>query len=333
MKRALIIVAMLTMAIVLTVSTALADVILFPVLTTNPNNVSTLISVINTSVSTSTANQLHYRYFSKAASASLTTSCEEYDFYRPTTQNDIVTFDATGTLAGVSGGGTAMFADTTSYATGAYAPYFTLVHSTQPRRAFLLVAHAIIDTDVTTDYSMITLDGEAAIIDVVNGAAWGYRAVQNVSGYDFTNPHESFNGTDTQIVAIYPPSQYTTRFFVTPLDADQDSVGLGGGTISIGIRLANAAGNYGMYDRNENPVSGGTNVRVRCVGAVDLSSFVGSSIMTVLNTQGGWGLLDIIATDTVDLSTYTMLYKLEYGNALTGVTGMVNTANQIRTAR
>jgi hypothetical protein len=200
------------------------------------------------------------------------------------------------------------------------------------------VTHANSNADLADGGSTIDLDGEWALIDVVNGAAWGGRAVQPLMGVldtttDFRNYIETLRtgATEnyTQMMAIYPPNLYTTKFFFTPVDGAQDTAGTGGGASRFSIMTAGTSTTaYGMYDRNENPVSGGSYVHIICLGEADLSTIVGSTIVSVLNTQGGWGwgLLD---------STYNMavVWKLEYGNAITGVSGMINTAEQIRTPR
>jgi hypothetical protein len=78
------------------------NTILFPYINSNPGNLSTIISVINTASKDicpeDVPHMLHYRYMTKLITASNMDYCDESDFCRPTTKNDIVTFDVAGQI-------------------------------------------------------------------------------------------------------------------------------------------------------------------------------------------------------------------------------------------
>jgi hypothetical protein len=300
--------------------------------------------------------------------------CDESNFCRPTTKNDIVTFDVAGQIES----GMAMFNDDTSYNAGFGAPYFDLpgaMGEICPQRGYLLVSHACGDCNDAAVVSRTVgdLDGEAMLLDIVSGAAWGYRAA--LSGledsyafagitYGGCNPtcgattelmaENCANGRnqDMQKVALYPPNEFTTRFFVTPLVIGYDDREPNNDMTDIrkmwqkrtGVCLTTGSAN-GVFNRNEAVASKGQCVQVRCVGAIDLKSLVGSVIdAPAFCSQGGWAYLDLIdpkppydsdfdedINDEVDHAA--IVTKLQFGSPSFAGGSMINTADTIRTDR
>ncbi len=387
MRKILLSLFLVSVMIVASVGIVSAESILFPYIANNTANLETLISVINRAPSLALANNvtgLHYRYDTKpvtgVVATDLMSACAEVNFFRPTTANDIVTFSV-GTST-QTGAGNAMFETpiNPSYfggggATSAFGPFNHTQGS--PRIGHLMVTHANMTTSQDVERATrMELDGEAALYDLVNGAMWGYRALisnaaaaaatpaATTSGYVFTSSlgTGSENGRDVlvengvavanmQPVAIYPPNQFTTRFFVTPL-VRVDGLALGvsedmrvpvadNAQWRTRIRLLDNSGNPGYYDRNENPASAGVAVQVRCVGRVELTDMAGTAWFGVgmpYYAVGGWALADLLAPALVDAtlpagfaatSYNAWVAKLEYGN-LTGLTGMINSANVLR---
>ncbi len=239
------------------VKDAKADAILFPWIVKSPT-ISTLVSVINTAEQVG-GNQalgnavLHYQYWGKDGSTGQTDSCSEVDFSRPTSKDDIVMFDAAGNM----NGGKALFEPIANQPTNVnYAnANFSYIASVSAR-AFLIVDNNIpqvfID-DVVGSNADGTLYGEALVIDLGSGSAWGYIAYNPSGGVrassglpvsfedgadvlgevigngDVTHcATYSSTGACTKTVhghqevtatVLMPVSQVATKFFMTPVNA------------------------------------------------------------------------------------------------------------------
>lgn len=343
---------------------AQADTIIFPYINDNPGNVSTIISVVNGtgSIGGVAIPALHYRYLTKVHAAAALDPCAEWDFYRPTSENDLVSFDVSASV----GAGRALFGDpgagfdpaTTlqkTYNAGVNAPFFHDLTTPKPRRGYLLVSHAATMTgpDVQTEAE---LDGEAVLFDIVNGAAWGYRAGLNTSGdYAFATSDDILleNGYSFyENTMIMPPNQFSQRYFVTPIFKGATDAGVANSDMTaFGLatqkrtRIAlygwgSTAALLGMFDRNEQFVSGGSAVHVRCVAGVDLTSLVGTGSVAAITATGGWATVDLLdpvritaegeGTGAIVGNHDAFVYDLKFGN-FTGFSGMINDGKVIRT--
>jgi len=355
--------------LVASIGTAKAESILFPYIANTTAALDTVITVIHASAQP----QLHFRYFTKAAGVAneAINPCNEYDFYRPTTMNDMVTF-AVGGNAGL-GGGNAMFGDTTNYNVGVGAPNFAHIHGSG-RFGLLLVTTANANIDVAAiaaPGSIALLDAEASLYDIATGAMWGYRGLPSnadaagagvaatINSFAFaTWTHGAgvtFATLSEQIPAlgamprlgIYPPNQFTTRLFVTPLVRGQAAVFALPGSVdmrtpnlnSTAAQIVDATGAAAMYDRNEQPVSGAGPLTVRCVGRLGIVDLVGGGIGPLAPTgplfaTGGWGYFDLTDPGAVAPAPplgagapatdhQAWVADLKFGN-VTGMTGMVN---------
>ncbi len=364
-RRILLALFLVSLMIVASVGTAKAESILFPYIASTTGALDTVITVIHASAQP----QLHFRYFTKAAGVAneAVNPCNEYDFFRPTTMNDIVTF-AVGGNAGL-GGGNAMFGDTTNYGVGVGAPNFAHIHGSG-RFGLLLVTTANANADVAAGNANTLLDGEASLYDIATGAMWGYRGLPSnadnagagvaatinsfafatwthASGSTFATLSEQIAvAANTPRLGIYPPNQFTTRLFVTPLvrttgaafaaaDADMRTPNLN----STAAQIVDATGAAAMYDRNEQPVSGAGPLTVRCVGRLGIVDLVGGGIGPLAPTgplfaTGGWGYFDLtnpgavapapaLVAGVAATDHQAWVADLKFGN-VTGMTGMVN---------
>ena len=373
---------MTALAVILATGWCYAATIMFPYINSNPGNLSTIVNVINTATlggltcAPTEDLQLHYRYMTKPITAAPIDACEERDFRRPSTTDDLVTFDAAGHIASPNGG-EAMFNDATDYNDGAGAPGFDLPNMglTDARRGYLLINHACSVTPeaVTAPALPGQLDGEVMLLDVVNGAAWGYQAIladQTAAGlggaFAFAdclaaavNPvtgattellSEVPAGAANQQAALYPPDEFQTRFFVTPLVLNSDAANFTP-TNNMSriaavdqkrtrIRLLDANGIVGVTDRDEDAASGGGPVHVRCVAGIDLNDLTGGSFGPWYDAQGGWAYVDL--DDPVLLEAgeviaagsdhCAIVFKLQFGAPNLGG-GPINSVGIIRTDR
>lgn len=262
-SKVFIISAVLALAVLLSfgvaVKDAKADALLFPWVTKS-TTVSTLISVVNTAGVPAgwggATPQLHIQYWSKIFSCSVTglpcdvtadcplagigetclqntqtEGCGEADFKVDTSGNDVVTWDAAGNV----NGGIPIFNDPNNGVASLQ------LSSPSPRRAFLLVDNntpALVANGTNLDG---TLYGEAMVIDIVNGAAYGYIAYNSGEGLfgttgvtpGQTDPIQFSDGSDVLgevigggaltglaesiPVVLLPPNTIQTRFFMTPI--------------------------------------------------------------------------------------------------------------------
>jgi hypothetical protein len=348
--------------------------ILFPYINSNKGNVSTIISVINvknasynSGGSTKNAEALHYRYFHKKLDSPSWECCEERNFCRPTTNKDLVSFDVAGYFDSGSQG-QAMFSDATNYNLGAGAPRFDLGNFgfSDGRRGYLVVTHS--DTPQgckdLVNGELLTgglLDGEAMVVDIVNGAAWSYRAIQNSRGGAYTfvrinddpcdSQFDALLENDYQPAAIYPPQFFLTRFFVTPLRSENDNTMITGQN-KTKFLLTDSFGAPGVYDRNENFVSGGKGVDVCCVSSISLNDLAASTNLwgTWFTSQGGWSYATLrdpsnpfqnstapsfinLGSDYAKYYYDAIVFKLQYTTNGALVGGVINSADLIKSYR
>jgi len=285
------------------VEKASADTLLFPWVIKS-TTVTTMLSVVNTAGgSTACTTRLHYQYWYKNTTANgKTESCSPEDFSRQTSQNDLVSFDA----AGLINSGGALFNDNPGHnGNVTYIPNdFSMVDPPAPRRAFLLVDNN--DSCFTDGKFDASLYGEALVIQLTQGAAWGYVAYNASRGFQsesdpvfFSDENDmqgevlrsprandnEYNQTEWTPVVIYPLTTFKTKFFVTPANwvAGQRSSNANSRLqLCLDPEAVNNAGNAdnlptnplcihnGFYDNDEGEVSGGGPVNVVCTAAFDV---------------------------------------------------------------
>ena len=276
---------------------AKADTVLFPVIAVNYPNVTTIVTVTNQGP---TSGYLKYIYSYKppfiGGSPNYSGGCGVVPFVMPTWAPDVVSFDASGAI----GGGQALYNDPDNYG-GAFD-----IAVSGPSRSYLLVTNSNSTGDRLNVGSTGSLSGEAIIMDIFAGAAWGYKAVNDPSREDYTftsaNLLTSLEPGDAPRFAFFPPAIWTTRFFVTPIGADMYAVDL---TTTIALYRANPFV-YGIYGRGANAYSFYVPQFVRCTAAVDLRDLMDSTAWAGIYYTGGWGRLGIVS------GSAAYIYKLEY---------------------
>jgi hypothetical protein len=373
---------MTALAVILATGWCYAATIMFPYINSNPGNLSTIVNVINTAPSPVALNcgvtetlQLHYRYMTKPSEGTGSApidACDERNFYRPSTTDDLVTFDVAGDIVSPNGG-EAMFNDGTDYDGGAGAPAFDLPNMglTDARRGYMLVNHRCSVTGEVPAGLETFLDGEVMLLDLVNGAAWGYRAAEGnqtatgIGPYAFATiagPNPATGATTELLsenaanqvnqVALYPPDEFLTRFFVTPLIISTDIIASNNMSLTpvtsqkrTRIQLLDANGLVGVTDRDENTASGGGPIHVRCVAGIDLADLTGGGFGAWFDAQGGWAFVDLLdpialtaapeneTSVTAGSDHCAVVYKLQYGSPSFAGGSMINSCDTIRTDR
>lgn len=272
-------------------SSSHADTILFPVITVSPS-VTTIISVLNVS---SDIDYLHYTYRYKDGSASATSGCATKEFTRNTYGDDLVSFDAQGTF----NSGNALFGDTDSYG-GSFE-----LNSTGIYRAYLLVTHSNSSGTRVDTMCSGCIGGEAVVMDIAAGAAWGYKAVQdtNSQSHVFKNYSDGggvYDSVSTSLwfygwrwFTLFPPNEWTTKFFVTPIGGDMRLNQLG----EVAV--------LDFKDRTRTSYVPTLTANVNCTAAITPQDLLDSTIYSNIQNSGGFGIMSVTSGDVI-------MYKLEY---------------------
>jgi len=326
-------VLMLAVGFVLTASfSAQADSVLLPWIVKD-NAISTIVTLVNTAdpvaIMKNPAYKVRfhmlYKYKNTTANGQLE-GCQEYDFCVPTSYNDILVFDAAGNF----NNGAPLFGDTTvqgvKYAVN---PSSLALPVDGPRRAFLIATNEIYRSEACGAANMAgpegTIYAEAMVVDIANGAAWGYDGYNPNDPANATDFESSlnFNDNDTdtitdalgQVVArdrgevafltIMPPSVFTTKLFVTPINpAEVGGMGLLQAQLVAGVQLycdLAILGNShqdkpGMFDYDERCISFNVVKGVVCTDASEISHYISEAAWNVFrNTRAeGWAYLALV---------------------------------------
>jgi len=268
--------------------------------------VTTIVSVFNRPSNSST--HLHFIYRLKctydgcgtSGTPNSTGTCVSQSFTRNTLAGDLVSFDASGVL----NGGNALFNDPNAY-DGSYS-----VGGSGARRGYLLVTNSTAGGRVDVGNSL-SLGGEAILMDIAAGAAWGYRAVNDDLREDY-----NFNYTDdgggvhnsldfySRWFSFFPPSEWTTRFFITPIGDLMNTANLSG-TVRLDVTDPTA---NGVYDRGGTKYTFSREQNVTCTAAVNLTDLLDSTTLSAVQNTGGWAWFRNMTPATGSL----LVYKLEY---------------------
>lgn len=286
-----------------------ADTILFPVVNVNPSNVATIVSITNNAATTSP--KLKYIYRHKATTdngqPNLTGTCASYSFFNETYANDLVSFDVSGTFDS----GSALYTDSNAYANKFNLPVTTA------SRAILLVTHADIAGNRTDVNEKSSLSGEVIMMDVVNGAAWGYRGVndKNREDYNFQTAYKSGgvyeaidNSTQGRTVTVLPANEWTTRLFVTPIGDNMESAN---NSAVVSIDATVMARNGSTYVITPSAKT------INCTGAVDIVDMLDSTTRAAFETSGGAVKLKVNSGSAI-------IYKLEFTTKIDKYKGVIN---------
>jgi hypothetical protein len=276
----------------------------------------------------------HLDYKSGNDAGSNTAACGDFDYYLPTSPNDMQTVDLGGQFSGPSDAGV-LFNDPSinnnwKGKLGGSLTYALGTRTGLPMRGVLFVNNASDNTQTLTN----TVQGEAMVFEFDSGAAWGYTALKHSgfgsSAFDFSAYGSSQDAKAT--VTFKPFDETATALLVTPLNEPGNSMldQYGGPNATSGLlttlvtlKTANptAGTAYGVaFDLDENLVSGAVVMPVTCVGRVDIKDLMTSGAQAVLGSNGGYGYL-LVQAPTSPAATATdraAIYKLEYNNVSPG---------------
>lgn len=302
MKAGLLILGLVILLVVGTFSVAKADTILFPVIAVNQPNVTTVISVFSDPLVPTTNLNFIYRLkctfdgCGTSGTPNYTGTCLSQSFVRNTFAGDLLSFDA----SGVFNGGNALFSDPDTYS-GTFD-----IGGSGARRAYLIVTNSNASGTRVNVGSNVALGGEAIIMDIAAGAAWGYRAVNDINREDFNFTQAGVGtaiyagGADCKWFSFFPPGEWTTRFFVTPIGNDMNTA-----NISSRIRLWGPMNN-GLITRGGSILTYANSVDLTCTAAINLVDMIDATALSIVQNSGGWAYL---CEDGVNPIT---VYKLEY---------------------
>ena len=337
---------------------AQADSILFPHFVLSPT-VTTILSVVNDDFSD--LKELHYRYYSKNVSGDNPNDepCQEFDFWNPTSENDIVTFDMGAHFSGEDAQGVLFEPSSTNVK---YLDDFAVLGRTQPvppTRGYVLVDNAPRNPMDAFPAPAARLAGEAIVIEFNTGSAWGYTAY-NPSGiwgfappvapqvvgelvllnsHDFSDRVE-VNGevlvappADTAALdqkanfwtpmSIMPWDQIESALLVTAVSTDMAPLGgLYNQTTTLRLRGTAEGADRIMFNRDERAYSGPGTASVTCVGRVEISDMVGE-LVRQSTPEGGWSNLSVTSGEAI-------VYKAEINADLPVASGTFNNIYQLR---
>lgn len=265
-----------------------ADHLLFPFVVANQGSVATLVSITNMAT---THGYLRYRYFYKFATDRDDDQCNQYEFIRSTYPGDVVTFDVSGTM----NGGIPL-----NYDQDFYEGKFNMPYTPPAVRGYLLIDHYDNDTKQSSKQGANTLMGQATVLEVQTGSAWGYRAINDTKTDEKPDFSKSSGiiSTDQSVPFTFnppAPSQWTTKFFITPVGADMT-----GASGQYSSRLK-----FTIHNQN----SANMESVITCTGAIDFANVMSASILRNVEDTGGWGTLKL---DKDSGYAPAIIFKLDY---------------------
>lgn len=307
-------------------ASAQASQLIFPYIV-GSSTVSTVLTVANLTPAAHPGNgdtQLRYAYMYKAGASATDNdaACARTPtFTLSSATNDVQSFDVSGKFGASTRG--VLFNDPSvnnDWNTGSQ--NWAALSGQNLFRAVGFVDNNNDDTGAS--YPAPYLYGEAFIFEFGSGAAWGYQALDDKGtggAIDVTKfyqgHHIPFSFLDAYTrFAFMPTTEFSTRFFVTPIIADMDDVTLQGRVeVYPYVNTDQVA-----YDRDGNPVGGYVSQTVTCVGGVDIEEMMSGAATTALQ-NGGWSRLAIVPPSVAAAGTEGTLFahviKLEFNKGST----------------
>lgn len=314
---------------------ARADAIMFPWVIKS-NNVSTIISVVNTIA----LDSIHFQYWHKINYPHTEDVnhqenwCEEFNFKATVSKDDLVSFDSSGKI----NNGLPLWNDDSNQTV--FVDSFKLATDGSVR-AYLLVDN---NTEGTSPDG--TLYGEAIVIELTTGAIWGYVAYNALDGDPSQNGSVHFEdgrdllgeviGADeTTQTVIINPNTVTTKFFVTPIAHSSARSPNSNARVQLCTRpdQSGDCNSGGMFDNIEGGLSFTKRKEIVCTTADKLEEFISTAAFTSFRDSGrsGWSYI-VTHLGTLDVSPFdsnpdnptgdVCIGKLEYTEDALNIDGM-----------
>jgi hypothetical protein len=204
-----------------------------------------------------------------------------------------------------------------------------------PTRGYVLVDNAPFNPGDQYPVPTAQLAGEAIVIDITSGSAWGYQAYNPAGIWGYTvvdslgrlvhlNPYDFSDRVETngEVLVSVPPSfegnkknNFWVPIAVMPWDviptsllvtAVSDYMGTNGKydvETKLGLRATDAGPDRVMFNRDERAYSGAVDQTVNCVGRVEIESMIAETVKGS-TPQGGW-------TNVVVLEGQAIVFKAE----------------------
>jgi len=269
-------------ALMSAVGTASANSLLFPYFTTEAGNTSILSVYGGTGMGTA-AGSVHYVYNYGSA-------CTHYDGLGKLTANDVMQHSIASTAAG--GFGKVVAADTS-------APFYLPVKD----YGFLVLSSKVAAGQIT---------GDMIVYNPTSGIVTSYAGIDN-GILDTTGANEgNFNNiADTKFnLGFYPTSLVTTSWYGV-VAGNMNAAIVAGANWAGKATLSNTAGGVsGVYDNDENFVSGAMTKSLTCSGMVAPADLMNSAQQATVGPNGG--LVHSTATpDAATQATGVVLTKIQ----------------------
>jgi hypothetical protein len=211
-------------------------------------------------------------------------------------------------------------------------------------RGFLLVDNAESDSSERRP----SMFGEAIVVEFGVGATWGYSAFSRLDntrndpdGFDDEGDFDdaaSKDGYPIQFLPLIGDGSAISALMITPVVAPQansydgktwadsdmfDAYGPNSYTATVQLFQDARQWRAGLYNRDEDPISGSRPQSVTCVGRVEISTLFADVIgEDDPLAQGGWGRLanwtEVKGLEEAERDV-AVIYKLEYGNEFNGL--------------
>lgn len=306
---------------------ALRD-LLFPYITTETGKF-TFITILNDG-STPGPGNLHFTYGMKPAPVVAKAGCQHFDGDAPSTLGDMMIFEVNGK---VSEPGGALFEG------GSTAPVTSgpLIYPLSGQQGFLIV-----NQPAGNDAFLF---GWASVVDSASGLTWTYSTSGLTRGSSLTAGASAdfspIDGSERKFTSWYPQTIVPTSWVVVPLGTRDAMSPVAGGGIRRGIissvdhTIAGVAtsGTAGAFDLDEQFISGGRNVPIRCFGNMSRADLL-QPATDAATAGGGWlstvsTSLTLAPADAVDpggsyVTGPYLLFKVQTTTALGAAKTTIN---------
>lgn len=252
MKKALIVLAIVTTFLLFGTQAMAYDSILFPYFKSGGGDMTFIqilnMSAVDTPVTGTTQGRLNFYYNYNSA----TELCTHYDDKGRTTRNDIMLYEVTGQIQQIATGVQSMQllpGDTTSSA-----PKLTV----SPSWGWLVVEQHSSDFGSGNEGE---IQGQAIVVNVNTGTAFAYNAMNDPDETDGTNEFY-YNSNDDQSLTFLPETLATTVFYLFPVTGADLAFDVTWTFVDIGDNPFSS--DEGVYDNNESLKSGLKTFPVGC---------------------------------------------------------------------